>query len=162
MNITWTYNDAISLVPDEYTAILREDADATIEHLTSITELLAQRLGGTLSIHGLAGLDLTTCDALELLAQYPNRPRPTTAGDVQQLLELIDRVRRWAMVKIHHQTKQEQQEREADFLASIARRWNKNADAFGDGAAEIKGAALVLMYEANKIRQKVREAGSHE
>jgi hypothetical protein len=23
-------------------------------------------------------------------------------------------------------------------------------------------AALVLMYEANKIRQKVREAGSHE
>ena len=56
---------------------------ATIEHLTRITELLAQRLGGTLSIHGLAGLDLTTSDALELLAQYPNRHRPTTAGAIR-------------------------------------------------------------------------------
>jgi hypothetical protein len=110
MTITWNYNDVISLVPDEYTAVLREDADAAIEHLTRITDLLKQRLEGGLSVEGLAGIHLTTSHALELLEQYPNRPRQTTAGDVQQVVELIDRVRRWSMVKIHQQTKQERDE----------------------------------------------------
>ena len=107
MTIAWNYNDALSLVPDDYTAVLREDADATIEHLTRITELLAQRLGGTLSIHGLAGLDLDTGAALDLLEQYPHRPRPTTAKDVKQVEWLIGLVRLMAMAKIHQQVADE-------------------------------------------------------